>query len=81
MSEGEWPPPTTFTLLFCCRARASTCQDNVSQDLLREEARGPSGAGVVCSGWEEVEEREPLALVDLAWFQRAREMGSEVSWD
>lgn len=27
MSEGEWPPPTTFTRLFCCLARASTCQD------------------------------------------------------
>lgn len=25
MSEGEWPPPTTFTRLFCCLARASTC--------------------------------------------------------
>lgn len=46
MSEGEWPPPTTFTLLFCCRARASTCrEDSVSQDLLREEAREPFRAG------------------------------------
>lgn len=28
MSEGEWPPPTTFTRLFCCLASASTCQGN-----------------------------------------------------
>lgn len=26
MSEGEWPLPTTFTRLFCCLARASTCK-------------------------------------------------------
>lgn len=51
MSEGEWPPPTTFTLLFCCLARASTCQHSARISpafsfLLHEaEFPGPAGAG------------------------------------
>lgn len=28
MSEGEWPPPTTFTLLFLCRAISRICGVN-----------------------------------------------------
>ena len=33
MSEGEWPPPTTFTRLFCCLARASTCGGSICISL------------------------------------------------
>lgn len=59
MSEGEWPPPTTFTRLFCCLARASTCQDGskgqvfFTPEVAREHAGvwlGLQGSGWACRG-------------------------------
>lgn len=55
MSEGEWPPPTTFTRLFCCLARASTCQGSawvsLSSGLCLWHSQGTQGRAGRAPHW------------------------------
>lgn len=88
MSEGEWPPPTTFTRLFCCLARASTCQDRAPVRPLSErqpECKGRAWPAGGASGPGDA----PQASQAPAWLQaavpaapgkRGRKKGQEVSW-
>lgn len=88
MSEGEWPPPTTFTRLFCCLARASTCQDDAGVSpapaFLREAAGDLAGPA---AGWA-AQASHPPASKAPAWLEAAvqstpgkgaRMQGQEVS--
>ena len=71
MSEGEWPPPTTFTRLFCCLARASTCQDGArsapAPAFLPEAAGDPARP---TAGWA-AQALHPETSKAPAWLKAA----------